>query len=398
MTAPATAPPPASTGRTAIVVGAGIGGLAAALALSQAGWRVRVLERSHTLDQTGFGLALAPGGMAALEELGLGSAIRRHGHLPSLIEIRGANGTILRQIDLRAFSRRSGPPLLMLERSVLHTCLIEALGGDSIDLGAEVVTCSVTNRPAVTTTGGRRLEADIVVGADGVGSLVRRILHPAEDSARLSGYWALRGLARGVTDRLGNRSGIACLAPGIEAAAIRAGDDVIYWYVSLLAEAVAPGDTTAAAVLDRCPVMRDPTLRAITDASRGHAMRLDSLFVRDPLPAWGAGPVTLLGDAAHPVLPHTGHGATLALQDAVALGLALRSAADPAAGLRRYEAARQPPAERLMRRGPLAARVTTTRSAVVGSLRDAAIRFAPLRPAALALRLMPSRDPHRQLR
>jgi 2-polyprenyl-6-methoxyphenol hydroxylase-like FAD-dependent oxidoreductase len=201
-----------------------------------------------------------------------------------------------------------------------------------------------------------------------------------------------------VSDRLGHLSGIACLGPGVEAAAIRAGDDAVYWYVSLLADTVRPDDKSAEAVLDRCDVLRDATFRAITEASRGHSMRLDPLFVRDPLPTWGAGPITLLGDAAHPVLPHTGQGATLALQDAVALGLALRSAADPAAGLRRYEAVRQPPSERLVRRGPRAAGVTTTRSVVIGGMRDAAIRFAPMRAVAFGLKLARTRDPHRELR
>jgi 2-polyprenyl-6-methoxyphenol hydroxylase-like FAD-dependent oxidoreductase len=127
-------------------------------------------------------------------------------------------------------------------------------------------------------------------------------------------------------------------------------------------------------------------------------MRLDPLFVRDPLTAWGAGPITLLGDAAHPVLPHTGQGATLALQDAVALGLALRAAGQPAAALRRYESVRQPPSVRLVRSGPRVARITTTRSVLVGWIRDAAIRFAPLRAIARGMKLTPRRDPHRELR
>jgi 2-polyprenyl-6-methoxyphenol hydroxylase-like FAD-dependent oxidoreductase len=336
--------------------------------------------------------------MAALEELGVGSAIRHRGHVPARIEIRRVDGTAIRRLDFTAFSRPDGPSLVMVQRSVLHACLIEALGGEGVHLGAEVVTCTATTRAAVTTALGSRLEADIVVGADGVSSRIRRALHPDEESPRSSGYWALRGLARGVSDRLGHLSGIACLGPGVEAAAIRAGDDAVYWYVSLLADAVGPDDTTAEGVLDRCVVLEDPTFRAITEASRGRAMRLDPLFVRDPLPTWGAGPITLLGDAAHPVLPHTGQGATLALQDAVALGLALRSAADPTAGLRRYEAARQPPSVRLVHRGPRAARVTTTRNVVVGWVRDLAIRLAPLRAIALGIKLVRPGDPHRELR
>ena len=93
---------------------------------------------------------------------------------------------------------------------------------------------------------------------------------------------------------------------------------------------------------------------------------------------WGAGPVTLLGDAAHPMLPHTGQGAAQAMEDAVGLGRVMRSAGnDVVAALRRYEDVRARRTRQVVESGPRIARVTTTKNPVVSFLRDAAIRFVP---------------------
>ena len=106
-------------------------------------------------------------------------------------------------------------------------------------------------------------------------------------------------------------------------------------------------------------------------------MRLDDLLARDPLTRWGAGPVTLLGDAAHPMLPHTGQGAAQALEDAVALGRALADAPDPIAALRGYEAVRSRLTRRVVKMGPRIARITTTKNPLVAFVRNGAIRAVP---------------------
>jgi 2-polyprenyl-6-methoxyphenol hydroxylase-like FAD-dependent oxidoreductase len=112
-------------------------------------------------------------------------------------------------------------------------------------------------------------------------------------------------------------------------------------------------------------------------AARPEDLRHDRLFIREPLARWGAGPVTLVGDAAHPVMPHTAQGAAQALEDAVALGLALRNAGDPVAALRRYEEVRAARTRRVVRAGPLIAAITTTRNRATIRMRDAAIRVTP---------------------
>jgi 2-polyprenyl-6-methoxyphenol hydroxylase-like FAD-dependent oxidoreductase len=120
------------------------------------------------------------------------------------------------------------------------------------------------------------------------------------------------------------------------------------------------------------------------------------LFERDPLPAWGAGRVTLLGDAAQPLLPHTSQGAVQALEDAVALALVLSPSEDVEEALRRYEKVRIPRTQEFVKLSPCIARVTTTRKLLIQSIRTLAIRLVPT--PVIAWASSEGRDPHRDLR
>src|SRR5262249_23467601 len=233
----------------------------------------------------------------------------------------------------------------------------EAVGSDALLLGRRVA--SVATLP---------VPADVIVGADGVGSTIRRALHPDEVPPRASGYHALRGVSEVAGDALGNTDLAVYLGDGVEIGLAKASRTAIYWYVSLVDEFAA---VDADAILDRCARGLDERALAIMRAAPPDSIRHDPLFMRDPLPRWGDGNVTLLGDAAHPVLPHTAQGAALALEDAVALGLALGPGGDPIAALRRYEEVRAARTRRVIGAGPRIAALTTTRKRSRIALRDA---------------------------
>jgi 2-polyprenyl-6-methoxyphenol hydroxylase-like FAD-dependent oxidoreductase len=209
-----------------------------------------------------------------------------------------------------------------------------------------------------------------------VHSVVRASLHPDEPPPRPSGYFALRGLSHAV-DRLEGLGVIWYFGDGIESAIVRAGDNSIYWFLSLLTDEVRAGAVDTASVMRRFATGFDGQFQAIAGATSPADMRLDDLLARDPLTRWGAGPVTLLGDAAHPMLPHTGQGAAQALEDAVALGRALADAPDPIAALRGYEAVRSRLTRRVVKMGPRIARITTTKNPLVAFVRNGAIRAVP---------------------
>ncbi len=127
-------------------------------------------------------------------------------------------------------------------------------------------------------------------------------------------------------------------------------------------------------------------------ATEHEDLRLDELFDRDPIADWGTGPVTLLGDAAHPMLPYTGQGAAQ-----VALGLALAQKGNPVAALRKYEQVRAARTRRIVKLGRRIARITTTKNPLVGALRTAAARFLPARALLAGFYLAGYQDPHRGL-
>jgi 2-polyprenyl-6-methoxyphenol hydroxylase-like FAD-dependent oxidoreductase len=140
----------------------------------------------------------------------------------------------------------------------------------------------------------------------------------------------------------------------------------------------------------------DALFRGVLEATAADDVRLDSLLRRDPLREWGSGCITLLGDAAHPLLPHTGQGAAQALEDAVALGVALDGRHPVVVGLRRYENVRGRRTRRFMKLGPRIACMTTTHSRAIDMLRTTILRVVPERLAARAG--YGASDPHRALR
>jgi 2-polyprenyl-6-methoxyphenol hydroxylase-like FAD-dependent oxidoreductase len=374
----------------ALIAGAGIGGLAAAVALRRAGWDVGVYERSSQPRELGFGLLLAANALAALQELGVDEAVRREGAANGWVEIRRLDGTCIRRLHAPI-----GGPSMVALRQTLHGSLLAAAGSDVLHLGREVVAVRASaDGVRIDCADSTADEGDVLIGADGVGSVVRRTLHPEEPPPRPSGYTAVRGVAFGVASRLGGLSGILYLDRGIEAAAIRAATDAVYWYISLQTQNVT-GRTATDVIQPLLPAV-DRTYAEVLSATQPEDMRLDELLQRDPLDTWGHGPITLLGDAAHPMLPHTGQGAAQALEDAVALGLALRHG-DPIAGLRRYEAIRARRTQAFVRLGPRIARVTTTTNPFVGVMRNAALRWLPERLLAVSTRAL-REDPHLPLR
>jgi 2-polyprenyl-6-methoxyphenol hydroxylase-like FAD-dependent oxidoreductase len=364
--------------RSAAIVGAGIGGLAAAISLRRAGWNVRVFERAESPRELGFALALAPNALAALAELGLKDAVLSRGVEVKSFEIRRPDGRVLKRVDLHGDAVQS----IVLLRPALHGLLLEAVGSDALVLGHRV-----TDLPAIAAG------VDVVVGADGVGSAVRQTLHPDIRAPRPSGYHAVRGVSYDVGGRLGDADCAIYLGDGVEIGLARASGSAVYWYISHV-DQLANADP--AVTIARCSAGLDENAVAVFNAAMSGDIRGDRLFYMDPLERWGSGRVTLLGDAAHPVLPHTAQGAALALEDAVALGLALRGG-DVENGLRRYERVRSARTRKVVRTGPRIAAMTTTRSGVRMALRDTLLRVMPARAMSLALTLH-ARDPHRALR
>lgn len=382
--------------RTALIVGAGIGGLATGIALHRAGWRTRIFEQASSPREVGFALNLAANAMVALDELGVADRVMAGGHRTERAEIRRADGRVLKRVHLP--DAIGGARAIVATRPVLHGALLDAVGQGPLVLGSPVVgfEAGVSDVTAILADG-RRESGDVLIGADGVASAIRRQLHPDEGPPRVSGYSALRGVACDASQLMGTVSAATYLGRGIEASLAQAGSNAVYWYMSLLTSEVPPGaDPTA--IAERFSARLDDPFRAMVRRTRREDMRFDSLFDRDPVATWGHGVVTLLGDAAHPMLPHTGQGAAQAMEDAVAIGLVLSRATDLPAALRKYERVRAARTTHLVERGRRAAWATTTHSALTSGLRTALIRIVPAARMARMFMLAGEADPHRELR
>ena len=286
------------------------------------------------------------------------------------------DGRVLKRVDLRGDAVQS----IVLLRPALHGRLLEEVGAEALQLDRRVTD------PAT-------IDADVIVGADGVASAVRRALHPAEPPPRPTGYHALRGVSHDVGDRIGTADAAVYMGDGVEIGFARASASAVYWYISLV-DALAGSE--AAGVLERCTRELHERAKGIAMAAARDDIRLERLFFRTPIADWGRGRVTLLGDAAHPVLPHTAQGAALALEDAVALGLALAEGTVED-GLRRYERVRAARTRSVVKTGPRIAAMTTTRSPVRIAARAALMRLVPAASLGMVLSRH-ARDPHRALR
>lgn len=387
--------------RTALIVGAGIGGLAAGVALQRAGWRTRIFERAASPRELGFALNLAPNAMVALRELGLADQVRDDGHVTANVELRRADGRVLKRVHVPTAAAQSSSVVAL--REVLHGALLGANAPEALVLSSEAAGFDQSgDRVTLRLRDGRTESGDVLIGADGFGSVIRRALHPQESAPRRSGYFGLRGVAYDAGHFLGPLSAVGYFGRGLEAATVRASDRAVYWYMSLLAASVGADAHDPHAVVDRLADRMDDGFRGIVAATKPGDLRLDELYDREPLGQWGTGRVTLLGDAAHPMLPHTGQGAAQAMEDGVALGLVLQPVLQPgtdvAAALRTYESVRRERTARIVKRGRRLAAFTTSNSRLLDECRAVLLRLMPAKQLAASLMLADAQDPHATLR
>ncbi|HYF55786.1 MAG TPA: FAD-dependent monooxygenase [Salinarimonas sp.] len=341
----------------AIVVGGGIGGLTAALCLSRIGLPTTLLERRTGFQETGAGLQLSPNASRVLIDLGLGAPLRRAGFEPPAVVVRNArSGRVVGGVALGAFMReRFGAPYLVIRRADLHTILLDAVRASPnlrllVGRSLEAVTPGERPLARIRTAAGalEEIEADLLVGADGVRSGVRAALGDRRAPA-YRGHVAWRAtLPREAVPRdlAGDETGL-WLGPGghVVHYPIAGGQLVNVVAVERRREPVegwsAPGDP---ALIQALHARSAEPLRGLIAAPREWLLwpLLDL-----PAQVMARGALALVGDAAHPVLPFLAQGAALAVEDAATLAACLKAGDTIPEALRAYEAARLPRARRV---------------------------------------------------
>ncbi|MER6678318.1 FAD-dependent oxidoreductase [Streptomyces sp. NPDC000983] len=378
----------------AVVVGAGIGGLTAAVALHRRGWRVTVCERAPQPPATGAGIGLAPNALRALDAIGLDAAYAAGKAVPATMGLRRSDGTWLVRETTAGMAERYGIPPIAVARPAFTAAIAAALPPGALRHGTEVTGVDdAGDRPVVRTAGGPDLPADLVVAADGIHSPLRRAYFPTHPGLHYIGETAWRCMvdapepgvaAMSETWGRGERFGITPLSDGR-----------LYLYATAVVPAGTRWADPRAELRRRFGSWHDPIpalLERVGRLDAADVLHNDLHDLAAPLPALHHGRIAWLGDAAHAMAPNLGQGGCQAIEDAVVLAHLLPAADSPGAAADRvpsalaaYTAARRARTDAVRLRARRVGRLGAVRNPLAAAARDLAVRAVPDRLARRGL-------------
>ncbi|MEA2479990.1 MAG: hypothetical protein QOJ07_1912 [Thermoleophilaceae bacterium] len=358
-----------------LIIGAGPAGLTAAASLRRVGIRSEIFERAGALGEIGAGIGLQTNALRALLRIGVGGYMIDHGNPVESQEIYSNRGRLLARLPQGEVAREKGIPGVSIERTELQKGLLREVDARTIHLGAECV--SIEEDDAGVTAhfaDGRRARGALVVGADGLRSVVRAFMHGLTDP-HYSGFTSWRGIAT-VDPSLVPTSVIS----------VYIGPGRIYWSASV----VAPEGSHDAPQGQRAEVLRHfarypaPAQALIEGTPEGELTRTD-IHDRDPVTPWSKGRMVLIGDAAHPTTPFMGQGAGIAIEDGIVLAreLSLSRALDDrsamALALRSYEGHRAERANAIVLESRRRGQTYSWKNPVKCALRNTGMSMVPAR-------------------
>ncbi|WP_338883426.1 FAD-dependent monooxygenase [Xenorhabdus sp. TH1] len=362
-----------------IIVGAGIGGLTAAVVLQKIGYFVEVYEQAPTLRTVGSGLSVMSNAVAALSSIGINLKLEHFGAPIKYFEIRNVKDRLIRRLPIPEISFSNGFDSVCISRKALQEALLQQLDKNIIHVGAKVTNIiEKDDGVSVHFSDGRETHGDLLIGADGIYSFVRdyiqgnkpirpahyicwlaitRYQHPQITPGYVGHYWGA-----------GKRIGL-----------IDIGGGEVYWWgtANMQTEQSLKWKGNNRDILSYYKgwpaivsdiILQTPSENIITVPAQDRPFS----------PLWGKGRITLLGDAAHPMLTSLGQGAGMAIEDAAILGHVLRQQLDPISALRQYEKIRIPRAEMLVNASRMLSETEQDDRTFHCLIRDLSLRFMPM--------------------
>ncbi len=378
-------------GRSAVVVGGGIGGLTAAVALRQVGWRVTVLERAARFGEIGAGITLLSNGLRCLDAIGLGDAVRGSGMPVLAIGMRTDKGRWLSRIDGDGtdLEARMGTTTLVLHRAELHKILRDALPAAALIAG--VVTKGIhggtDGGPAEVHFRNRDrdslLRAELVVGADGVHSWVRAQRWPDAPAPVYSGSTTWRAVTTPSSAAVTEMS--LSWGRGTEFGVMPLVDGRTYWYAAANAVEGQRNRDELEELRRQFGDWHEPVPAVLAHTQPQAVLRHD-IYRLPKLDSYHQGSVVLLGDAAHAMTPNLGQGGGQALEDAIALAAAVSRASNVAAALSKYDHERRARTQAMSLAATRQLRFGQQLHNPIGvAIRNTAVALTPDRVALLAI-------------
>lgn len=355
-----------------VVVGAGIGGLTAATALSRDGHDVAIIERARELTATGAGIGLWPNALRALAEIDLESPIRADAAPFTSTPILDRQGRTLSSFPADQVLRRLRAQPVIAHRADVQAALLHGASGIPLQLATSAVSVrQEAGRATVVTEGAGELKADLVVGADGISSVVAQGLGVAPPAAlHLESWRAVFDSEQEVSDAwLSIGDGHQFLVTALPGGRLYIGGLVNDFDGS-------PPAKDFTSVRRAYAGWHDPIPALVDEMSVG-GVRWDPVWHRKPLPTTVSGRVVIIGDAAHPMTPDLGQGGCQAIEDAISLAAALRAGPDVDTALRRYDAVRCRRSGRVVMTSYRMGELLSSPSPMFSAVRNRAMRLAP---------------------
>lgn len=362
----------------AIIIGGGIGGLCAAIALQQKGIKVKVFERAADLKEVGAGLSLWRNAVHALESIGLSEALHALS-VPQIIGgLRSARGDFISKAMGKTFGGNAGEAqVVVVHRAELLAALVQKAGAANIRTGAECIGFAQSDEGVtVRFQDGPTAGGDFLVGADGINSVIRAQMF-GSSKPRYSGYTGWRAVTE-FEHPLLSQGAFESWGRGARFGLIPLSHQRVYWFAT---KNLPPGETDAPAgrkreLLELFADWHEPIREAIEMTDEQAILRND-IVDREPLKSWTQGRVMLLGDAAHAMTPNLGQGACQAIEDAVVLARCVGENAQVSEALKTYEAQRLKRANKISSRSWRVGQVAQLENALACQLRNAIVKWTP---------------------